>query len=188
MKPHRFLLALAGLWSLGTLPAQAQTGCMMDDVLRCWHLTGSYGETSPKRVINMMRSLDPQDAPQTAIRRIELLQAIEDLSFDQRYVIWKLQIDCERQMFMVDSTLVGHADGTVKPKANETTGWVELAKGRYGEAAAGFMACPPPREHNREYRDLLYKTIITDAYRAADAVDWLRKALWSKPGEFVVEK
>ena len=40
MKHIPWLSVLAGLCSLGAAPAQAQTGCLMDDVLRCWHVTG----------------------------------------------------------------------------------------------------------------------------------------------------
>ena len=138
-------------------------------------------------MVNIMRHLGDRHAPADVIRRIELVQAIEDPGFEQRYVIFRLQIDCQKLQFLVDSTLIGHADGTVKPKANETSDWVDLPQGRYGEGAAGTMACPPPKEYLADHRKLVQTSIVTDAYRAADAVDWLRKALWSKPGEFVVE-
>lgn len=178
-------VAIFGASFLAWTPeARAQDACRMDDVLRCWHIAGVFGEAAPNRIMNIVRMRE-RDHVGTAIRDIELVQAIENPASAERYVIWNMRIDCDKGAFQVQSTIAGLADGRAVPKENERSDWVPLDQGRYGEMAAAAIACPSVPGVSRSQRsELLHKSILSDAYRAADAVDWLRKTFWSAPGEF----
>lgn len=166
---------LATVWSF---PAQAQDACLNDPVLRCWHLSGVYGGDPPSRVVNLVRRMDQKDVA-SPVRRIEMLQVIELPSHPERYALWKMQVDCGKQLFLVETTHIGKADGTATLEPNAASGWTPLAEGRYGEGNAALIACPSlPGISTVQYNTLLRKSVITDAYRPADAADWVAKSMW----------
>ena len=171
------LLAVVACASPTRSAAQSQDPCLRDQVLKCWHMVGAEG-TAPDRVLRMVRSLDPPGSTGNP-RKLELVEAIENPASDRRYIVRQVQVDCDRLAFREEAMLFGFSDGTAKAQPVIDSEWRPVMEGEQGQPVAAMIACPaPPGVSTKEHRSLLSSSIVTDAFRAADAVDWVRKLLW----------
>lgn len=170
-------LALAALVAL-TPAASAQEPdpllsgrmkCNPSDDLRCWYLVGGVGD-APQRLAFIARNVDPLADGK---RQVEFIQAIEHRNYKHRYVIWQLEVDCNRDAFRVLRDRAGNANGTVTDEAVENDQWQAFADGRYGEASVRDLACSAGQP------DPSSTIFLGNAYRAPDVVHHFRSVFWA---------
>lgn len=179
LRRPRSLLAGLCLAVVAVLPlaAMAQDGdpllsgrlkCNSAD-LRCWYLVGGVGE-APRRLAFIGRNIDPLADGK---RRVELIQVIEQSDYKHRFVIWQLEVDCNRTSFRVERDRAGNNNGTVTEEAVENGQWQTFAEARYGEASVQGLACSPDQP------DPETTIFVGNAYRAPDVVHHVRSVFWT---------
>lgn len=138
--------------------------------LRCWYMVGAVGE-APRRLAFIGRNIDPLV---DGMRRVELIQVIDQRDYKHRFVIWQLEVDCNRASFRVERDRAGNSNGTVTDEAVENGQWQAFAEARYGESSVQGLACSAGQP------DPGTTLFVGNAYRAPDVVHHFRSVFWSQ--------
>lgn len=169
-------LVVAGLlvWPLaGVLPARAKEAeCREGQGLRCWFIIGEINK-KPNRVAYIARHVERSAGDSK--RSVEVMQIIESPEFPDRYAIWRMQVDCSRGMFLVQSAKIANGDGLIREEPSYAARWTSLETAKYGESAVKPFACNP--DVVRDRTDHLAAFAGT-AYRAPDVANHYRQVFW----------
>jgi len=139
--------------------------------LRCWYLVGGVGE-SPRRMAFIARNVD---ALAGGRRKVEFIQAIEQSDYPHGFVIWQLDVDCDKGSFRVERDRAGHRSGKVTEEPVENDQWQAFEEGRYGESSVQPLACSPGVPDGEAI-------FVGNAYRAPDVVHHFRSVFWAPQG------